>query len=73
MQNDAGVLIDLRRDVEGNTRKEWSQGQRREGRGAACQTTGGGGAACDIGNEKLIGSNLEHGLLIIERGDTRTR
>ena len=71
MQHHVAVLADLRRDIEHHTGKEGLQrdrGRRRHRRGPGCHRS-----RFDIGDEEILPPHLEHGFLIVQGGDARTR
>ena len=70
MQNDLVVLVDLWCDIERHAGKErrGSNGRRLCAGQAGCR-----GIGRDIGHEELVGTDFQHGLLVVQRGNPRAR
>ena len=69
MQRNVALIVDLRRNVQGNSRKERLIVERRRGTQNIC---GSGGIClrCNAGDKRLLGAHLDNGLLAVQRGDT---
>ena len=72
VQDDIVGFVDLRRHVEHDAREEGTQGHAR-GRGGGRAGGGYARATRHAGHKELIATDLDDGLLVVNRGDARAR